>query len=74
MNELRAASAEAQPAPADSLVERVAVAIDAAPYDEDLHQWDEARAAIRKVAAWLRERGGYPWAWVGLMLEQEANR
>lgn len=38
----------------DSLVERVARAIDKAPYDEDRHQWDEARAAIRVVAAWLR--------------------
>ena len=57
-----------------SLVERVATAIDAAPYDEDRHQWDEARAAIREVATWLRDRGGYPWAWVAQMLEQEADR
>ena len=47
------ASAEARPAPASSLVERVASAIDNAPYDEDLHQWDEARAAIREIAAAL---------------------
>ena len=51
MDELRAASAEARPG---GLVERVGRAIDAAPYDEDLHQWDEARAAIRAVASWLR--------------------
>jgi hypothetical protein len=56
MNELRAASAEARPAPASSLVERV------------------DRAAIREVAAWLRDRGGYPWAWVAQTLEQEADR
>ena len=34
----------------------VATAIDAAPHDEDRHQWDEARALIREVAASLRER------------------
>ena len=32
------------------------------------------RAAIREVAAWLRDRGGYPWAWVAQTLEQEADR
>jgi hypothetical protein len=36
------------------LVERVAAAIDGAPFDEGLNQWDEARAAIREVAKWLR--------------------
>jgi hypothetical protein len=95
MNELRAASAEARPAPFDeaendrrfeqakaiidkpalatasSLVERVAGAIDDAPYDEDRHQWDEARAAIRAVAAWLRDRG---FTWVAQTLELEANQ
>jgi hypothetical protein len=60
--------------PASSLVERVTSAIDNAPYDEGRHQWDEARAAIREVAAWLRDRGGYPWAWVAQTLEQEADR
>ena len=63
------------PAPASSLVERVESAIDAAPCDEDRNQWDpEARAAIRAVAAWLRDCGGYPWAWVALVLEKEADR
>ena len=71
MTELRAASAEAQPA--GGLVERVAAAIDRAPFDEDLHQWDEARAAIREVAAWLREGGDYSAdAWADL-LEREAD-
>ena len=63
----------------DSLVERVARAIDKAPYDEDRHQWDEARAAIQAVAAWLRENdaecqmGGDAAATADL-LEQEAER
>ncbi len=52
MTELRAASAEARPA--GGLVLRVAAAIDRAPFEEGLHQWDEARAAIREVAKWLR--------------------
>jgi hypothetical protein len=38
------------------LVEQVQRAIDDAPYDDGLHQWDEARAAIREVAAWLVEK------------------
>ena len=33
-----------------------------------------ARAAIRAQAAWLRDRGGYPWAWVAQVLEKEADR
>jgi hypothetical protein len=32
------------------------------------------RAAIREVAAWLRDRNGYPWAWVARILELEADR
>ncbi len=69
-----ARQAVAATAPASSLVERVAGAIDNAPYDADRHQWDEARAAIRAQAAWLRDRGGYPWAWVAQILEKEAGR
>jgi hypothetical protein len=34
----------------------------------------QSRAAIREVAAWLRDRGGYPWAWVAQTLELEANQ
>jgi hypothetical protein len=72
MTELRAASAEAQPA--GGLVERVAGSI-----------WKtcdlgiEARAAIREVAAWLRENDsecqmGGDAAATAELLEQEANR
>ena len=61
------------PAPASSLVELVANAL--AESDHPHQLWhDDARAAIREVAAWLRDRGGYPWAWVAQTLEQEANR
>jgi hypothetical protein len=55
----------AQPAPvvplatasAGSLVERVGTAIDNTEYDEEGRRWaeDEARAAIREVAAWLED-------------------
>ena len=61
------------PTPASSLVERVARAIANVGGDTDSYD-PEARAAIRRVAAWLRDRGGYPWAWVAQTLEQEANR
>jgi hypothetical protein len=66
MDELRAASAEAQPA--GGLVERVRRAIgDDAPCSHS-----NARAAIREVAAWLRENDcGYN---VVRWLEQEANQ
>jgi hypothetical protein len=64
--ELRAASAEARPA---GLVERVA---DSLCCDPHLHA--KARAAIREVAAWLREGGDYNAdAWAD-MLEREADR
>jgi hypothetical protein len=43
------------PAPAGSLVERVRNAI-SSEYDPKDYCWDEARAAIREVAAWLQER------------------
>jgi hypothetical protein len=66
MTELRAASAEARPA---GLVERVA---DSLCCDPHLHA--KARAAIREVAAWLREGGDYSAdAWAD-MLEREVFR
>lgn len=71
MTELRAASAEAQPA--GGLVERVAAKVE---YDIDAEQDPEgiARAAIRDVAAWLRELHPSPgMASAALRLEQEAN-
>jgi hypothetical protein len=74
MAELRAASAEAQPA--GGLVERVAAAIDRAPFDEGLHQWDEASAAIREVATWLDRfalHGSGEYAQAAKVLRQEAN-
>ena len=45
------ASVAAQPTPASSLVERVVKAMDGQPFNT--HQ--EARAAIREVAAWLED-------------------
>ena len=68
-----AAKESAAPA-ASSLVERVAIAL--AESDHPHQLWhDDARGAIREVAAWLRDR--YQWAWVAQMaqtLEQEADR
>ena len=56
-----------------SLVERVSCAIDGRINpDQWLHQ-DAARAAIREVAAWLREHYGGPTA-SSTALEQEAER
>ena len=57
---------------AGSLVERVAGAI---ADSEDPHElwYDDARAAIREVAAWLREHYGGPTA-SSTVLEQEAER
>ena len=53
-----------------SLVERVAGAIADSDSPRDL--WaDDARAAIRAVAAWLRDRG---FTWVAQTLEKESNR
>ena len=55
-----AASAPPKPAPAGSLVERVAIAC-AKPCNET---WDDqARAAIREVAGWLAEQSGTAKAW-----------
>ena len=62
----------AAPAPVvGGLMERVKLAIDSALYDEDDHQWNEARAAILEVATWLREQG---WKEAADLLEQEAGR
>jgi hypothetical protein len=54
-------------------VEALEVAVTAAPPASSLVERVD-RAAIREVAAWLRDRGGYPWAWVAQTLELEANR
>jgi hypothetical protein len=59
------------PPPVGGLVERVKLAIDSALYDEDEHQWVEARAAILEVARWLRAQGLIINA---DLLEQEAGR
>jgi hypothetical protein len=72
MDELRAASAEAQPG---SLLERVANAIYNVPHDSAA----EARAAIREVAAWLTENDsecqmGGDAAATAELLEQEASQ
>jgi hypothetical protein len=60
--------------PDSSLVERVADAINSEA--GSCFATIEARAAIREVAAWLREhgRGPYPHIWLVEMLEQEAER
>ena len=76
MDELRAASAEARPTAKDSLtdggslVERVGGQIGMlAGFDN----WTpEARAAIREVAAWLRDERQSPMT--ADVLEQEADR
>jgi hypothetical protein len=60
------------PAPASSLVERVAKGIGSASPWMHSHR-DEARAAIREVAAWLRDRADH-WSWVAQVLEKEAGR
>jgi hypothetical protein len=58
------------PAPAGSLVERVAAAI--ADNDAPVDLWhDDARAAIREVAAWLRENH---ISGPANFIEQEAER
>ena len=71
MDELRAASAEAQPA--WGLVERVANAISEGDEPDKWHP--EARDAIREVAKWLSEHtdddASAYWA---VRLEQEADR
>ena len=68
LESLEAGAAPSKPAPVGSLVERVAIAC-AKPCNKT---WDDqARAAIREVAEWLRERG---WENGALALEQEAER
>ena len=54
-----------------SLVERLAAAI--GQDDENINWTPEARAAIREVAAWLRDRGGYPHDWVAQVLDKQAG-
>ena len=73
LKEAQASSREvAEPAPvAVELVERVKLAIDSALYDEDEHQWNEARAAILEQATWLREQG---LEGVAALIEQEAGQ
>ena len=83
MTELRAASAEVRPTVKDSLtdagslVERVAYAM--GPQSQSAMDAGElphgaARAAIREVAAWLREGGDYSAdAWADMM-EREVFR
>jgi len=55
----------AEPAPvAGGLVERVKLAIDSAPFDENDHQWSEARAAILEVAQWMQRQGWKAGEWL----------
>ena len=56
-----------------ALAEQVVAKESAAPAASSLVERVD-RAAIREVAAWLRDRGGYPWAWVAQVLEMEADR
>jgi hypothetical protein len=56
---------------ADSLVERVAIAMRCAPNCDDESWETEARAAIREVAAWLDTKGQHGCS---LWLREEANR
>ncbi len=77
---------DSKPTPNDrqirsSLVERVAIAIsrceDSAAWDDEAVNWaPEARAAIREVAAWLREQEYATAACqrVAIALEQEVER
>lgn len=66
------ANTSARPAPAGSLVERVGHAIASADEESLADSWaPEARAAIRAVAEWLRERG---WELAARALEQEAEQ
>lgn len=68
--QIRAAAGLPEPS---SLVERVSKAIDGRINpDQWLHR-EAARAAIREVAAWMRERGGWNQATAAHVLEQEAE-
>jgi hypothetical protein len=74
MAELRAASAEAQPA--GRLVERVAEAMQPGTFDWSAYE-DEARAAIREVATWLDRfalHGSGEYAQAAKVLRQEVGR
>ena len=66
----------AAPAPADSLVERVADAIAAEATSAGIVNDRPARAAIREVAAWLSEGRGDSGAWctAAADLIKEVNR
>ena len=71
---LEAAAKPNHPAkPYSSLVERVAAAI-SGDSDEPINWKPEARAAIREVAAWLREQKAYTFGhgWAA-RLDQEAE-
>lgn len=58
--------------PADGLVQRVVAAMSRAELSPT---WEpEARAAIREVAAWLRERGLTAYALGAHLIEQEVDR
>jgi hypothetical protein len=59
--------------PDSSLVEQVAAAIHPNVCADPNLYLHEARAAIRAVAAWLREQKGYGHGWA-MRLEQEAER
>ncbi len=61
------------PAPADSLVERVADAIVRQATSAGIVNDRPARAAILQVATWLREQGTPAQGWA-MLLEQEADR
>jgi len=70
------ASVAMQPTPASSLAERVAIAMgpsSQAAMDAGELPYGSARAAIREVAAWLRDRADH-WSWVAQVLEREAGR
>jgi hypothetical protein len=80
---VEALEANPKPTPNDrqirsSLVERVAIAIsrceDSAAWDDEAVNWaPEARAAIREVAAWLKEQHDGDLV-AATVLEQEAER
>ncbi len=55
-----------------TLVDRVARAI--GRDDEPINWEPEARAAIREVAAWMRDQRSYPASWLAHTLEKEASR
>lgn len=58
--------------PDSSLVKQVASAI--SDFDDLPELWhDDARAAIREVATWLRESGSWDQITVAALLEQEAE-